>query len=71
MGVLGTSITEEDAQRIIQDIKTAYSGIPYIVKQFMPTIPELINRIPLYVRKYTLEDVIQLLRWAYDQGHIS
>lgn len=70
MGVLGTNITQEDAETIIKEIQGAYAKIPPLVKCFMPSVPELLQRIPSCARRYTLDELIQLIDWMRTQNLI-
>lgn len=70
MGVLGTKITEEDAEIIIREIQRAYGKIPLLLKRFIPPIPELLQRIPSCARKYTLDELVQLIDWMHTQDLI-
>ena len=70
MGVLGTNITQEDAEIIIKEIRRAYAKIPPLIRHFMPPIRDLLQRIPNCARKYTLDEIIQLIDWMHTENLI-
>jgi len=70
MGHAGTSISPEDAEMIIGEVGRAYAKVPIVFRSFVPSLPELLKRIPECARKYTLGDLIRLLESAYEEGRI-
>jgi len=61
-------ISPEDAHEIIEEVRRAYSSIPFIARPMVPPMPEVLRRIPECARKYTLQQLIDLLDEAYSQG---
>jgi len=70
MGYAGTSITPEDAEEIINEVSRAYAKVPMMFRSFLPSLPELLRKIPDCARKYTLGDLIKLLESAHEEGRI-
>jgi len=70
MGYAGTSISPQDAEEIIEEVRRAYSRVPMMIRPFIPSLPELFRKIPECARKYTLGDLIRLLESAHDEGRI-
>jgi len=68
MGYAGTSISPQDAEEIIEEVRRAYSKVPMMIRPFIPSLPELLRRIPECARKYILGDLIRLLEFAHDEG---
>ena len=64
MGFAGTSITNDDAQEILTSLVKAYSAIPPVFKEYIPPLDRILKVLPDTVRKYSVEDIIQLLDWA-------
>ena len=64
-------ISPEDANEIIEEVRRAYSSIPIIARPMVPPMPEVLRRIPACARKYTLQQLIDLLDEAYSQGLLS
>lgn len=70
-GVKGTSITEKDAKEIIDGVQAMYEKIPPLFRPMLPSLPDVLRRIPPSAGKYTLDEIIQLLDWAYQSGHLK
>jgi len=70
MGYAGTSISHEDAEKIISEVSRAYAKVPIVFRSFVPSLPELLKKIPACARRYTLSDLIRLLESAYEEGRI-
>jgi len=70
MGYAGTSITPEDAEEIISEVSLGYAKVPIVFRSFVPSLPELLSKIPACARKYTLGDLIKLLESACEEGRI-
>jgi hypothetical protein len=67
----GTNIDEKDAKEIISGIQAMYDKIPGFIRPMLPSLPDILKRIPTSAGKYTLNDIIQLLDWAYDTGQLK
>lgn len=67
----GTSIEEKDAKEIISGVQAMYDKIPGFIRPMLPSLPEILRRIPSSAGKYTLNDIIQLLDWAYESGQLK
>ncbi len=70
-GVKGTSISEKDAKEIIDGVQAMYDKIPTLFRTMLPSLPDVLRRIPPSAGKYTLDEIIQLLDWAYQNGHLK
>ena len=70
-GLKGTSITERDAKEIVDGVQAMYEKIPPLFRPMLPSLPEVLRRIPPSAGKYTLDEIIQLLDWAYQNGHLK
>jgi len=70
MGYASTPISPEDAEEIINEIQRAYAKVPMVFRSFVPSLPELLQKIPECARKYTLGDLITFLRAAHEEGRI-
>ncbi len=70
-GVKGTSISEKDAKEIIDGVQAMYDKIPSLFRTMLPSLPDVLRRIPPSAGKYTLDEIIQLLDWAYQNGHLK
>jgi hypothetical protein len=66
----GTSIEEKDAKEIIAGVQQMYDKIPGFVRPMLPSLPDILRRIPPSAGKYTLNELIQLLDWAYESGQL-
>src|SRR6266566_3236183 len=60
----GTSIEDKDAKEIISGVQAMYDKIPGFIRPMLPSLPDILKRIPSSAGKYTLNDIIQLLEWA-------
>ncbi len=67
-GVKGTSINEKDAKDIIDGVQAMYDKVPTFFRPMLPSLPDILRRIPPSAGKYTLGEIIQLLDWAYENG---
>jgi len=67
----GTSIEEKDAKEIISGIQAMYDKVPGFIRPMLPSLPEILRRIPSSAGKYTLNEIIQLLDWAYESGQLK
>ncbi len=67
----GTSIEEKDAKEIIAGIQAMYDKIPGFIRPMLPSLPDILKRIPSSAGKYSLNEIIQLLDWAYDSGQLK
>jgi hypothetical protein len=67
----GNSINEKDADEIIAGVQAMYEKIPSFVRSMLPALPDILRRIPSSAGKYTLNDIIQLLDWAYETGRLK
>ncbi len=67
-GVKGTSINEKDAKDIIDGVQAMYDKVPTFFRPMLPSLPDVLKRIPSSAGKYTLGEIIQLLDWAYENG---
>ena len=65
-GVKGTSINEKDAKDIIDGVQAMYDKVPSLFRSMLPSLPDVLRRIPPSAGKYTLGEIIQLLDWAYE-----
>jgi len=63
-------IAPEDAQEIVEEVRRVYSSIPLLARPMVPPMPEILKRIPACARKYTLQQIIDLLEEAHAQGLI-
>lgn len=70
MGYAGTPISPQDAEEIVEEVRRVYSRIPAMLRPFIPSLPELLMKIPECARKYTLGDLIRLLEAAHEEGRI-
>jgi hypothetical protein len=70
-GLKGTSISERDAKEIIDGVQVLYEKIPSFFRPMVPSLPDVLKRIPPSAGKYTLGEIIQLLDWAYENGHLK
>jgi hypothetical protein len=70
-GLKGTSITEKDAEEIIDGVQAMYEKIPPLFRPMLPSLPDVLRGIPPSAGKYTLADIIQLLDWAYQNGRLK
>lgn len=48
-----------------------YEKIPSFFRPMIPSLPDVLKRIPPSASKYTLGEIIQLLDWAYENGHLK
>lgn len=67
----GTSIEEKDGKEIISGVQAMYDKIPGFIRPMLPSLPDILKRIPSSAGKYTLNDIIQLLDWAYESGQLK
>ncbi len=67
-GVKGTSINEKDTKDIIDGVQAMYDKVPTFFRPMLPSLPDVLKRIPSSAGKYTLGEIIQLLDWAYENG---
>lgn len=70
-GLKGTNITEKDAEEIVDGVQAMYEKIPPLFRPMLPSLPDVLRRIPASAGKYTLDEIIQLLDWAYQNGHLK
>jgi len=67
----GNSIAEKDADEIIAGVQAMYDKVPSFVRSMLPALPDILRRIPASAGKYTLDEIIQLLDWAYETGRLK
>jgi hypothetical protein len=67
----GTSIDEKDAKEIIAGIQAMYDKVPGFIRPMLPSLPDILKRIPSSAGKYSLNEIIQLLDWAYESGQLK
>jgi len=67
----GTSIEEKDAKEIVSGVQAMYDKIPGFFRPMLPSLPDILKRIPSSAGKYTLNEIIQLLDWAYESGQLK
>lgn len=67
----GTKIEEKDAKEIITGVQAMYEKIPGFIRPMLPSLPDILRRIPPSAGKYTLDEIIQLLDWAYENGQLK
>lgn len=67
----GNSIAEKDADEIIAGVQAMYDKVPSFVRSMLPALPDILRRIPSSAGKYTLDEIIQLLDWAYETGRLK
>lgn len=70
-GLKGTSITERDAKEIIDGVQLMYDKVPSFLRPMLPSLPDVLRRIPNSAGKYSLGEIIQLLDWAYENGFLK
>ncbi len=70
-GLKGTSISEKDAREIIDGVQAMNDKIPTFLRPMLPSLPDILKRIPSNASKYTLEEIIQLLDYAYQTGQLK
>lgn len=66
----GTSIEEKDAKEIVAGVQAMYDKLPGFIRPMLPSLPDILRRIPPSAGKYTLNEIIQLLDWAYESGQL-
>jgi hypothetical protein len=66
----GPQVSSGDAQEIISRVRGSYAGIPAIVRHLVPPLPSILRTIPECARKYTLQQIIDLLEEAHARGEI-
>ena len=71
VGIKGTTINEKDAKEIIDGVQAMYDKVPSLFRSMLPSLPDVLRRIPSSAGKYTLGEIIQLLDWAYENGLLS
>jgi hypothetical protein len=67
----GNSIDEKDAEEIIAGVQAMYDKIPSFVRSMLPALPDILRRIPSSAGKYSLNEIIELLDWAYETGRLK
>ena len=67
----GSSIEEKDAKEIIGGVQAMYDKIPGFIRPMLPSLPDILRRIPPSAGKYTLDEIIHLLDWAYENGQLK
>jgi hypothetical protein len=67
----GSSIDEKDAEEIIAGVQAMYDKIPSFVRSMLPALPDILRRIPSSAGKYSLNEIIELLDWAYETGRLK
>jgi hypothetical protein len=65
-----TGISPSDAQEIVEEVQRLYASVPFIARPMVPPMPQILQRIPACARKYTLQQIIDLLEEAHAQGLI-
>ena len=65
-----TQISPQDAQEIVAEVQALYASIPVLVRPMVPPLPQILRQIPACARKYTLQQLIELLEEAHAQGLI-
>ncbi len=70
-GPPGISIDEKDAKEIIAGVQAMYDKVPSFIRPMLPAIPDVLRRIPESAGKYTLNELIKLLEWAYETGQLK
>jgi len=71
VGIKGTTINEKDAKEIIDGVQAMYDKVPSLFRSMLPSLPDVLRRIPPSAGKYSLGEIIQLLDWAYENGQLS
>jgi hypothetical protein len=66
-----SSIDEKDAKEIISGIQAMYDKIPGFIRPMLPSLPDILKRIPPSAGKYSLNEIIELLDWAYENGQLK
>lgn len=59
------AISNADADVIISYVREAYASIPLIARSLVPPMPQILSAIPACARKYTLQQIIDLLEEAH------
>lgn len=71
---LRITVSDVDAEVIIKAVNGAYGKIPLLllplIKLYVPTTTSILNKLPECVKKYTLQELIDLLRSAQENGRI-
>src|SRR5438552_16247176 len=67
----GTSIEEKDAKEIISGVQAMYDKSRGFIRPMLPSLPDILKRIPSRAGKHSLNEIIQLLDWAYDNGQLK
>jgi hypothetical protein len=63
-------ISGKDADEIIAGVQAMYDKIPMFVRSMLPSLPDILRRIPRSAGKYTLNEIIDLLDKAYETGRL-
>lgn len=63
-------ISGKDADEIIAGVQAMYDKIPTFVRSMLPSLPDILRRIPPSAGKYTLDEIIELLDQAYETGRL-
>lgn len=64
------TITPEDQQTLVDEINQIYENTSPLIRGFIPPIPTLLRKIPACAWKYTLEELIEFLEKAHNEGKI-
>jgi hypothetical protein len=63
-------VSSDDAQEIISRVRESYASIPLIARPLIPPLPNILKTIPGCARKYTLQQIIDLIEEAHARGEI-
>jgi len=70
-GLAGTNIPKEEGLQIIRQVRDLYKNLNPFIKPFVPPLPDILKKIPPVARKYTVDDLVQLLEWAAEEGLLN
>lgn len=66
------SISEEDKDEIIDQIQDEVQDLPAMLrKTVLPSLPEMIEKVPEAAEDYTVKELVEFLEEAWDEGRIS
>lgn len=64
------TVSPNDAKIIIQFINNKYNTLNPVAKLIVPPISAILNDLPDCAKKYTLQDLIDLIQQEHQNGNI-
>ncbi len=65
------TVKEEDKEKIINELNEEIDDLPGMIENFIPPLPEILEKIPESAEGYKVEELLDVLEEAWGEDKID